>query len=194
MSIKDAFSGNKIKDTVQIDMQNLKLKGDVIDIGVKNYGIIYKICRQNDDEVAVEYLMDEEKDLIEREYYHTAVLFFTLSPLSSAGKRRKLIKELYKYIRDCGEIIIWDINKAMGRLVDLRVEVLLSENETQTIKINNFNPIKQLSLSQVKKIINPYFEVTEEKQGKEIFFLRAKRKNTRRGKKKDESSIDCIEC
>lgn len=194
MSIKDVFSSHMVKETVQIDMQNLNLKGDVIDIGVKNYGIIYKICRQNDDEVAVEYLMDEEKSLIEREYYDTAVLFFTLSPLSSAGKRRKLIKELYQYTRDCGEIFIWDINKAIGKLVDLRVEVLLGKNEIQTISINNYNPVKQLSLSQVKRIINPYFEVTEEKQGKEIFFLKAKRKSSRRGKKKDESSIDRIEC
>jgi hypothetical protein len=194
MGIKDAFSATMVKDTVQIDMQNLNLKGDILDIGVKNYGIIYKICRQYEDEVALEYVMGDEKNLIEREYYDTAVLFFTLSPLRTAGKRRKLIKELYQYIRDCGEIIIWDINKSIGTLVNLQVEVLLGENETQKINIANLNPVKILSLTQVKRIISPFFEVTEEKLGKTIFFLRAKRKGIRKGKKKDESTIDSIEC
>ena len=191
---KGIFQIKAIEDSVQIDMQDLDLKGDVIDVGVKNYGIIYKLCKQYEDEVALEYLMDEEKMLIEREYYDTAVLFFTLSPLRNAGKRRKLIKEIYQYIRECGEIIIWDINKAIGMAVDLQVEVLMKEKDSQTVNIRSMSPLKTLSLKQVKEIINPFFEVTEEKQGKTIFYLRAVRRGIVKGKKKDESIIDRVEC
>lgn len=191
---KSIIQRNVIKENVQIDMQDIGLKGDIIDVGVKNYGIIYKICKQYEDEVALEYLIDDEKILIEREYYDTAVLFFTLSPLRTAGKRRKLLKEICHYIREHGEIVIWDINKTIGTMVDIQVEVLMREKETQTINVRNFNPIKRISLSQVKKIISPFFDITEEKQGKAIFYLRAKRRDIGRGKKKDESIIDCVEC
>ena len=34
------------KEYVKIDMRNLQIKGDIIDIGVKNYGIIYKCVRR----------------------------------------------------------------------------------------------------------------------------------------------------
>jgi hypothetical protein len=117
-----------------------------------------------------------------------------LSPLRNAGKRRKLLREIYQYIRDCGEIIIWDVNKAIGTVVDLQVEVLMREKETQTVNIRNLNPLKTLSLTQVKEVIRPFFDVTEEKQGKAIFYLRATRRGIGKGKKKDESSIDCVEC
>ncbi|MDP4091143.1 MAG: hypothetical protein Q8930_18005 [Bacillota bacterium] len=179
---------NIIKDKVQIDMRNLDLKGDIIDIGIKNYGIIYKICKQNDDEVAVEYLVDEERTLISRERYDTAVLFFCLGMLSGPD-RKKLIKDIGSYIRDYGEIVIWDLNKAPGMLMDLEVEVLMPNDESQIIKLRNLNPVKRIFMEEIRHLVLQYFYITEEKVGKTIFYLRGRRKG--KGIKKDESSIDC---
>lgn len=186
---KKGFYAEK-KDYVKIDMRNLQIKGDIIDIGVKNYGIIYKMCKESFDEVALEYVMGEEKNFIEREFYDTAILFFTLNSLSNSLKRRKLIKEAYKYVREDGEILLWDANKFIGKAVDLEVDVLFNNCEFETVNIRNTNPLVKLELSNVKKIISPYFDLVEEKEGKNIFFIRARRK--KKGKHKDESTIDSI--
>lgn len=186
---KKGFYAEK-KDYVKIDMRNLQIKGDIIDIGVKNYGIIYKMCKESFDEVALEYVMGEEKNFIEREFYDTAILFFTLNSLSNSLKRRKLIKEAYKYVREDGEILLWDANKFIGKAVDLEVDVLFNNCEFETVNIRNTNPLVKLDLSNVKKIISPYFDLVEEKEGKNIFFIRARRK--KKGKHKDESTIDSI--
>jgi hypothetical protein len=186
---KKGFYAEK-KDYVKIDMRNLQIKGDIIDIGVKNYGIIYKMCKESFDEVALEYVMGEEKNFIEREFYDTAILFFTLNSLSNSLKRRKLIKEAYKYVREDGEILLWDANKFIGKAVDLEVDVLFNNCEFETVNIRNTNPLVKLDLSNVKKIISPYFDLVEEKEGKNIFFIRARRK--KKGKRKDETSIDSI--
>ena len=105
-------------------------------------------------------------------------------------KRRKLIKEAYKYVREDGEILLWDANKFIGKAVDLEVDVLFNNCEFETVNIRNTNPLVKLELSNVKKIISPYFDLVEEKEGKNIFFIRARRK--KKGKRKDETSIDSI--
>ena len=148
------------------------------------------MCKESFDEVALEYVMGEEKNFIEREFYDTAILFFTLNSLSNSLKRRKLIKEAYKYVREDGEILLWDANKFIGKAVDLEVDVLFNNCEFETVNIRNTNPLVKLDLSNVKKIISPYFDLVEEKEGKNIFFIRARRK--KKGKRKDETSIDSI--
>ncbi|NLZ49673.1 MAG: hypothetical protein GX895_13030 [Clostridiales bacterium] len=180
------------KEYIKIDMRNLKIKGDVIDIGVKNYGIIYKMCRESFDEVALDYIMEEEKRLIEKECYDTAILFFTLNLLHNSKKRKKLIKEVCNYISEDGEILLWDLKKSFGQLVDLEVEVLFNNGESEIVNIRNRNPVVKLEFSKVKKIIYPYFDIVEEKEGNNIFFIRARRK--KKGKHKDETSIDSIKC
>jgi len=178
------------KEYVKIDMRNLQIKGDVIDIGVKNYGIIYKMCKESFDEVALDYIIGEEKNLIEKENYDTAILFFTLNSLPNSMKRKKLIKEAYNYIRDEGEILLWDAKKPFGKPVNLEVDVLFDNCEFETVNIRNVNPVVKMEFEKVKKIISSYFEIIEEKEGKSIFFIRARRK--KKGKHKDESTIDSI--
>lgn len=176
------------KEKVQIDMNNLDLKGDIIDVGIKNYGIIYKLCKQNGDEIAVEYVEDEEKGLISKDCYDTAVLFFSLGQLSTSQRKKRLLKEIHSYIRDSGEIVIWDVNKNAGKLMDLDMEILMPQNETQTIKVRMLNPFSRNTLEQVKKMVEPMYEITDEREGNDIFYLRGIRKG--RCKNKDESSID----
>lgn len=178
------------KEYVKIDMRNLQIKGDIIDIGVKNYGIIYKMCKETFDEVALDYIVGEEKRLIEREHYDTAILFFTLSLLSNSMKRKKLINEAWNYIKEDGELLLWDAKKSFGKPINLEVDVLFDNCEFETVSIKNLNPVIKLELSNVKKIMAPYFDIVEEKEGRSIFFIRARRK--KKGKHKDETSIDSI--
>lgn len=180
------------KEYVKIDMRNLQIKGDVIDIGVKNYGIIYKMCKETFDEVALDYVIGEEKNLIEKGQYDTAILFFTLNTLPNNIKRKMLIKEAYNYIREDGEILLWDAKKSFGKSVNLEVDVLFNNCEFERVNIRNMNPTVKLDFLKVKRLISSYFEIVDEKEGKSIFFIRARRK--KKGKHKDETSIDSIKC
>lgn len=180
---------NIIKDKSRIDMTAIKLKGNILDVGIRNYGIIYKLCKQNEDEVAVEYVMDEEREFISDKCYDSVVLFFSLGQLNNSKARRQLFREIDKYVSDAGEIFLWEVNKAVGEMLDLDIEVIMPSNEVQNIKLQYLNPMKKLSMNEIKSMVMHYFDIIDEKEESSFFYLRGKRKQ--KEKIIDESSVDC---
>ena len=96
--------------TIILNLRDIKLTGDVLDIG-ESYGVIYNISKDAIDEVSVDLLegsIDEEST---NGGYDTCTVFFYLSSIWREASKVNLIKEASKLVKVGGEICIWDINK-----------------------------------------------------------------------------------
>ncbi|MDT8715215.1 hypothetical protein IAI10_00775 [Clostridium sp. 19966] len=169
-----------IKNTVEIDMNEIVIKGDIIDIGDENYGVIYNLCRETEetskDEIAVEYLCKEDEDIIISESYDVVSLFFSIGKLNTLSSRKRFIESALKYLKSRGEIMIWDIKKPRGCIINLNITTKLPNNKTKKIKIRKLNPFVSITAENTKRIIENYFDIVDTKENDEIFYIRAKRK------------------
>ena len=43
---------------VILDMSNINFKGNTLDVGINNYGIIYNILKQTESEISVDYYVE----------------------------------------------------------------------------------------------------------------------------------------
>lgn len=171
---------NYIKNRVEIDMNEIKIKGDIIDIGDDNCGIIYNLCRQvensAEDEIAVEYLSKEDEDIVISDSYDLASLFFTLGKINKLSSRKKFIGNALIYLRSFGEIMIWDVKKPRGCMINLDITVRLPNNMIKRLNIKRKNLLSNITVENTKKIIEDKFEIVDIKENQEIFYIRARRK------------------
>lgn len=173
--IKIIKTSMKAQDVV-INLENERFKGNVLDIGMDNYGVIYQMCKNNDDDLNVEYIDKEgERNNIEKQWYDTAVLFFCLGKLNTNISKKKLLKEIYEYLRDDGEIRIWDIDKCSMSAANLKVKVLLPKRKVKNIVIKDFNIAKDRSKENIKKLLKPMFEIIEIKTSNNIYYIKGRK-------------------
>ena len=102
---------------IVLDIQNEIIEGNVLDIGVENYGIVYNIIKQQNKDISIDYINGkEEKVNIEKGSYNSCVLFFSLSSLWLNNNKINLIKDIYNYLNDNGNLYIWDIDKGYKKV------------------------------------------------------------------------------
>ncbi|MGH4121684.1 MAG: methyltransferase domain-containing protein [Clostridium sp.] len=176
-----------MKREVFINLEKEIFKGNILDIGFSNYGIIYNICKQFiDDSNSVEYIEGKgDKTKIEEGAYDTCVLFFTLSDIKFTKSKEKLIKEVYKFLKEDGLLYIWDIDKGFAKIFNSRINIVLPDKSTKKINLRQLNLFKNSSKENTIKILKPYFEIITMKNSDNIYYMICKR----RGKPKDESII-----
>ena len=160
--------------TIILNLSGIKLTGDVLDVG-ESYGVIYNISKDTIDEVSVDLLegtIDEKNTYGE---YDTCTVFFYLSSIWREGERANLVKEVSKYVKKGGEILIWDINKEMGEVFSSNVMAVLPRGKIKEFEFKNLNPIVKSNIEDTKKIISPIYEIKEEKVWEDIFFIKAEK-------------------
>ncbi|MBZ9688369.1 class I SAM-dependent methyltransferase [Clostridium estertheticum] len=173
-----------MKREVFINLEKEIFKGNLLDIGFSNHGIIYNICKQYiDDSNSVEYI--EEKIKIDEGSYDTCVMFLTLSDMKFTQSRKKMIKDVYKFLKEDGLLYIWDIDKGFAKTFNSRINILLPDKSTKEINLTDLNLFKNSSKENTIKILQPYFEIITKKSSDNIYYMICKR----RGKSKDESII-----
>ena len=92
-----------MKKEAFINLEKEIFKGDLLDIGLSNHGIIYNIYKQYNDDSSVEYIEGkEEKIRIEEGVYDTCALFLTLSDIKLTHSKNKLIQDIYKFLKEDG--------------------------------------------------------------------------------------------
>lgn len=97
-------------------MENEIFRGNLLDVGTDNYGIIYNIYKQYNEDSNLEYINGaEEKESIKEGYYDNCILLFSFSNIFFKN-RMNLIQEIYKYLKKGGNVYIWDIDKNKGNL------------------------------------------------------------------------------
>ncbi|OPJ59572.1 hypothetical protein [Clostridium oryzae] len=160
---------------VNIDIEKVKIEGNVLDIGSINYGIVYRICKELDNAVEVDYV-SEDRQNIKTNFYDTAIIFFNVSNLAFESERKDLIKEAAKCLSTDGEIIIWDVEKKRGKKVNTDVNMIFKSGDNRIVNIRRNNIFTSNSLSSTKTLIEGFFDIIEENQIENIFFIRAKKK------------------
>jgi len=176
-----------LKREVFINLEKEIFKGNLLDIGFSNHGIIYNICKQYiDDCNSVEYIEGkEDKTKIDEGTYDTCVMFLTLSDIKFTQSRKKMIKDVYKFLKEDGLLYIWDIDKGFAKIFNSRINILLPDKSTKKINFIDLNLFKNSSKENTIKILQPYFEILTLKNSDNIYYIICKK----RGKSKDESII-----
>jgi len=174
-----------LKKEAFINLEKEIFKGDLLDIGLSNHGIIYNIYKQYNDDSSVEYIEGkEEKIRIEEGVYDTCALFLTLSDIKLTHSKNKLIQDIYKFLKEDGLLYIWDIDKGFAKIFNSRIKIVLPDKSTKPIYIRDLNIFKNSSKENTMKILEPYFEILTLKNSDNIYYMICKR----RGKSEDESN------
>lgn len=95
-------------------MENEIFRGNLLDVGTDNYGIIYNIYKQYNEDSNLEYINGaEEKENIKEGYYDNCILLFSFSNIFFKKNRMSLIRDIYRYLKEGGNVYIWDIDKKL---------------------------------------------------------------------------------
>lgn len=174
-----------MKKEVFISLEKEIFKGNLLDIGFSNHGIIYNIYKQYNDDSSIEYLEGkEEKIRIEEGQYDVCAMFLALSDMKFTLSKKKLIKDIYKFLKPDGLLYIWDIDKGFVKAFNSIIKVVLPDKSTKQVSLRDFNILKNSSKENTMKILQPYFEILTLKNSDNIYYMICKK----RGKSEDESN------
>ncbi len=166
-----------------LNMEHLKLEGDILDVTSENASVIYSLSKEVEEELSVDYV--EEESELEKKKYDVCTFFFNLNNVNGGLKKESLIKKVTESLKDNGSIYLWDMNKTRGEVVDYKIKVILPNNKIKEGVIKNLNPLISCNFEEIKKILSKYYIIKEEKQWEDVFFLNGV-------KKKDIKSEDII--
>ncbi|HHD2751449.1 TPA: hypothetical protein ACOTG0_000191 [Clostridium perfringens] len=169
---------------VVLDMSNINFKGNTLDVGINNYGIIYNILKQTKNEISVDYYVENFSEEY-RNQYDNGVLFFSLSQLDKS-ETENVIKNIWSNVRFGGNIYIWDREKKRRETVNDKIKVLMpNENEKEIEFIDN-SISSEFTINSSKKVLEKYFEIQETKVCDKIIFI----KGIKRGSIKNEDTAN----
>ena len=168
--------GMRMEKIIMINLSNIEFKGDVLDFGGVGSGVIYNISKKADDEMAIDIV--EGKSVPEVNSYDTVVIFFLLSKFFSKVERKKIVIEAYKYLKDFGELYIWDINKQKGKVFSNRIRAIINRDNIREFVIREFNPLKESNMDETKKNLENYFKIVDTKKWEDIYFIKAIKKGS----------------
>lgn len=161
-----------MEKNLTIDMRNVRFKGNTLDVGNDNYGIIYNILKNIEDEISVDYYIED----LENEYtnkYDNGVLFFSLSQLSNKAERDKVLKTIWKNLRFGGSLYIWDREKKQKEIVNDKIKVLMDKGKEKEFIFSNMSPFTEFTIYSTQKILEKYFEIQETRVCDKIIFVKA---------------------
>ena len=173
-----------MKKEAFINLEKEIFKGNLLDIGFSNHGIIYNIYKQYIDESSVvDYFEGKEaKARIQEGTYDTCALFLTLSDVKFTSNKNELIKDIYRFLKSDGLLYIWDIDKNFIKIFNSKIKILLPDKSTKKINFRNLNIFTNNSKENTMKILQPYFEILTMTNSDNIYYMVCKKK----GKSKDE--------
>lgn len=160
--------------TIILNLSDIKLKGDVLDVG-ESYGVIYNISKDAIDEISVDLLEGSINEKNTYGEYDTCTVFFYLSSLWRDYSRVNLIKEVSKLVKVGGEIYIWDINKEIGEVFNNKVMAVLPSGKSKEFEFKNLNPISKSNIDDTRKMLEDMYRIKEEKLWEDVFFIKGEK-------------------
>lgn len=165
--------------TLVIDLEDVVFEGDILDVGEKNLGIIYNISKEAEEELSLDYVSSDTKIELKSRKYDACTFFFDLNKIWTSMEKERLIKEISSYIREDGEIFIWDIKKERGKVFNNKIKVILPNRKVKEFTFKNLNILLSSNLEELKKILEKYFEIEETKAWEDVFFIKGKKLRTK---------------
>lgn len=165
--------------TLVINLEDINLQGDILDVGERNFGVIYNISKDVEDELSLDYVNSESKVELKSREYDACTFFFDLNKIWTSVEKEKLIREISSYIKENGEIFIWDINKERGKVFNNKIRVILPKGKFKEFNFKNLNVLLSSNIDEIKKILEKYFKIEDTKAWEDIFFIRGKKVKTK---------------
>ncbi|MBE6061971.1 MAG: hypothetical protein E7207_00080 [Clostridium butyricum] len=165
--------------TLVINMEEVELKGDVLDVGEKNLGVIYNLSKDIEAELSLDYVDNDNRVELQNRKYDACTFFFELNHFWTNIEKEKLIKDVSGYIKEDGEILIWDINKERGKVFNNKIKVILPKNNIKEFAFKNMNLFSCSNIEEVKKILEKYFKIEETRTWEDIFFIKGRKLSTK---------------
>jgi ubiquinone/menaquinone biosynthesis C-methylase UbiE len=165
--------------TLVINLEDVVLQGDILDVGEKNLGIIYSISKEAKDELSLDYVSSNTKVELKDRQYDACTFFFDLNKIWTSIEKERLIREISSYLKESGEIYIWDINKERGKVFNNKIKVILPNEKIKEFTFKNLNILLSSNIEEIKKILEKYFEIEETKAWEDVFFVRGKKLKTK---------------
>jgi hypothetical protein len=161
---------------ISLDLKQSNFKGDLLDIGFHNYGVIYNIYKQNNAIIDIQYINEDKKNFSGESFYDSCALFLSLSGIMSKMRRKILLSKIYNVMRDDGEIHIWDIDKRYFKTFNKKVNIYLPNNKNKEIHIKDLNILKDTSKEGTIKIINKWFDIIDIETWEGLYYIKAQKK------------------
>lgn len=161
--------------TIILNLSDVILNGDVLDVG-ESYGVIYNLSKNIDDEIAIDYVEGNNREILSEETYDTCTIFFYLSNIWRESSKVDLIKDICRFLKKGGNIYIWDINKEKGKMFNNRIRTILPSNNIKEFEFKNLNLISKSNLDDTKNILLDDFNIAEEKLWEDLYFIKAEKK------------------
>ncbi len=158
--------------TLVINLEDVVIQGDIIDVGEQNLGIIYNISKEAEEELSLDYVNSDTKIDLENRKYDACTFFFELNKIWTSLEKERLIKEISSYVKEGGEIFIWDINKERGKVFNNKIKVILPKGKIKEFTVKNLNVLSSSNIDEIKKILEKYFKIDETKAWEDVFFIK----------------------
>ncbi|WP_430485775.1 hypothetical protein [Clostridium sp. B9] len=165
-------------------MSNINFKGNTLDVGINNYGIIYNILKETEDEISVDYYIEDFNEEY-RNQYDNGVLFFSLSQIDKR-EVESVIKNLWNNVRFGGNLYLWDREKNKKETINDKINILMPNGKEKEIVFVDNSISSEFTIDSSKKILEKYFEIQETKVCDKIIFMKA----IKRGSIKNEDTTD----
>ncbi|MEG0773347.1 class I SAM-dependent methyltransferase [Clostridium sp.] len=166
-------------NNVFISLEKEIFRGNVLDVGLDNSGIIYNVYKYYDEDLDVDYLEGkEDNEILKSEYYDACVLFFSLHNIFNLNKKKKLLKNINQCLRENGYMYIWDVDKKPLKSLKTNVKVSLPDKSLKNLKINCSNPFTNNSKEKIMNILKDSFEVLDAKHSDDIFSIVCKKRGS----------------
>lgn len=163
-----------MKKEIFINLEKEVITGNVLDVCVENYGVIYNLYKAYNEDSTIDYVngKKEENELLNEEY-DNCIMFFSLRTLWLKNDKRKIINDISKHIKKNGCIYIWDIDKKYGKTFIGNIKILIPNRKIKEIKIKDINIFKNNSKDTIRAILEDKFDIVEIKSSDGIYCIKA---------------------
>lgn len=167
----------RLEEEILINLENERFKGNVLDVGFSNYGIPYNIYKLSNKEFNVEYINgNDNMASLEENYYDSCVMFLAFSSIMFKIRKKILVEEVFKYLKEDGYIYIWDIEKKYGKTFNDKIKVLMPDRKAKELEIKEYNIFKESSHKSTLELLSQHFDIISSKSLNNIYYIKAQKK------------------
>lgn len=163
-------------------------KGNLLDIGMENYGVIYNAYKGLNQEISVDYLDEREESTIRHGYYDNCILLLSLSKIFFEKTKLRLIGEVSKYLNENGNLYIWDIDKKIGEIWNEKIKIQTPDNKTKYVRIMDLNLLRDNSKENTLKLLKKHYDIIDFSCEHGVYYIKA---NKKREKETHENCSGC---